>query len=131
MSVPQCFDYSLHINSEFNMLISDLSYFESISESGCPIVGGVVLGIAADAIATGSDSLTLTSTNATIKTIANGRGAIAKGTGSALAVGYSPYADTDFYAAGFDKVKVKSRSAKGDDFAFDSIRVIAIDLPNR
>ncbi len=111
------------------MLISDLSYFEDLPNSGCSSAGGAILAIDAVASASGANSLALTTTDITIKTIANGRGAIAKGKGSALAVGSDPYADASYYAEGFDKVKVKEKSGKGGNFAFDSIKVMAIDLP--
>ncbi|MGB7087126.1 MAG: hypothetical protein WBD47_16320 [Phormidesmis sp.] len=110
------------------MLISDLPYLESVPEN-LSVVGGALLSIEAVASAGGSDSLALTSTDTKFKTKANGR-VVARGKGLALAIGDDPYADTFYYAEGFDKVKVKTKHKQRKNFAFDKIKVIAVDFPD-
>ena len=115
------------------MLITNLPHFEKIESSveSDSITGGTQLSIDALAIALGDGTLAEGTTNIQIRTIANGKGTIARGKGSALAIGDTAFADVSYSAAGFDKVKVKGRSATGKNFAFDSIKVIALDLPNK
>lgn len=112
------------------MIISDLPHFENIPKSGS-IAGGAQINIEALAIALGDNAFAEGTTSIQVKTIANGRVAIAKGKGSALAVGDSAFANVSYSAAGFDKIKVKERSIMGKKFAFESIRIVALDLPNK
>ena len=107
------------------MLISDLSYLDNISKTSS-ILGGAILTIDAEASSEGS---TLTSTSVSLKNA--GKVTIAKGTGTAISSGYNPDADVASYYEGFDKVKVKTRSVDGTNYAFESIRVLAIDRPNQ
>lgn len=113
------------------MLISDLSYLESLSKSKSSpshlISGGAVLEI--DAGASVNMGTTVTGVDITLKN--RGNVTIAKGTGIAIAIGTAPDADVEAYSIGFDKVKIKIRSKQGENYAFESIKVLAIDRPNR
>ncbi|MFM6413035.1 MAG: hypothetical protein ACKPH7_18700 [Planktothrix sp.] len=107
------------------MMISDLSYFEKISENEL-ILGGALLAVNAYAsVETGS---TLAITDVEVKN--KGKVTKATGTGTALAVGTNPLANVDVYYLGFDKVKVKVSSGQGEDYAFETVKIKAMDLPN-
>lgn len=108
------------------MLISDLPYLEKISEKNW-VLGGALLALEAEAsVGIGSS---LTSTDVDIKSNKNGKVTKVRGIGTALAMGTDPQADIYTYYEGFDKVKIKVRSGKGENYAFETIRVIAIDVP--
>lgn len=110
------------------MKIADLSHLENASENDL-IVGGASLAITANAFATGDDTYTDTITNIDFKT--NGKVTKAKGTGTALAIGSDPYADVNADYEGFDKVKIKPKSRKGHNYAYETIKIIAMDRPNK
>ncbi|WP_254173878.1 hypothetical protein [Planktothrix pseudagardhii] len=107
------------------MMISDLSYFEKISENEL-ILGGALLTVNASALVENGSTLAITDVEVTNK----GKVTKATGTGTALAVGTNPLADVDVYYLGFDKVKVKVRSGVGENYAFETLKIKAIDLPN-
>ena len=107
------------------MLISDLSYLENVSENDL-ILGGAALGL--DAFSSVGGGNTLTTTNI----ISRNKGPVTKATGigTAMAIGTNPLAGVDVYSAGFDKVKVKSKSGAGAHDAFETVTVKAMDLPH-
>ncbi len=107
------------------MMISDLTYFEKISENEL-ILGGALLAVNASAsIGTGS---ALTTTDIEVKN--KGKVTKATGTATALALGTNPLADVSAYYEGFDQVKVKVSSGEGEDYAFETLKIKAMDLPN-
>lgn len=110
------------------MIISDLAYLETITAAP-PISGGASLAVAAVAIAVGDNAYALTDTSTQLRTVGKGKVTLAKGKGTAIAIGSSPYADVSYWADGFDKVIVKSRSKQGENYAYDYIKVKALDLP--
>ena len=110
------------------MIISDLPHFEDITKTGS-VTGGAQINIDVLAIAIGDNTSAEGITSIQVKTIANGKGAIAKGKGSALAIGDRAFTNVSYSASGFDKVKVKKRSARGGKFAFESVKIFALDLP--
>ena len=110
------------------MLIDDLSYLENAPKNEL-ILGGVSASIAANASASGNNSL-ITDTDLTLKALRNG-GSKLKGTGIALAIGNDPTADVDYELEGFDKVKEKTRSLQGENFDLEIVKVKAIDRPNK
>lgn len=111
------------------MLITDLPYIETTDqENEC--LGGSTLVVEAKASARGFNTLAGTSTDTKAISIADGQGAIATGKGSALAIGRFTYADTDYYAEGFDIVKVNEINIEGKRVEYEKVRVIAIDFPN-
>jgi hypothetical protein len=114
---------------EIIMLIFDLPYLENLAEDQS-VVGGALLEVTAVAFAAGSSTYTQADTGVKLKTVGNGKVTIGKGKGTALAIGNEPYAYTDYYADGFDKVIVKGRSGQGKHYAASHIRVIALDLPH-
>ncbi|MBW4421216.1 MAG: hypothetical protein KME13_18610 [Myxacorys californica WJT36-NPBG1] len=83
------------------MLINDLSYLESISEPNT-VSGGILVGVTADALATGDPTLALTDTTTTIRELGNG-GFMGKGRGKAVAIGDDPLAFVNVFGDG-DKV---------------------------
>ncbi len=107
------------------MIITDLPYFEKISEDEL-ILGGALLAL--NAYASVDSGSTLTSTDVAVRN--KGKVTKATGTGTALAVGTNPLADVDLYYLGFDKVKIKVSSGTGDNYAFETVKIKAIDLPN-
>lgn len=107
------------------MLVSDLSYFENISENEL-ILGGALLSLTALAsVGTGS---TLAITDVEVRK--KGKVTKATGTGTAIALGTDPLADVSAYYAGFDKVKVKLSSGDGENYAFETLKIKAMDLPH-
>lgn len=106
------------------MLISDLSYLEDISENAV-ILGGAFLAL--DAFSSVDSGNTLTATNIILRN--QGPVTKAKGTGTAIAIGTDPLAGVDVYYAGFDKVKIKIKSGGGENYAFETVTVKAMDLP--
>ncbi|CAD5959899.1 hypothetical protein PCC9214_03117 [Planktothrix tepida] len=107
------------------MMISDLSYFEKISENEL-ILGGALLAVNASVSVENGSTLAITDVEVTNK----GKVTKATGTGTAIAVGTNPLADVDVYYLGFDKVKIKVRSGSGENYAFEALKIKAIDLPN-
>jgi hypothetical protein len=107
------------------MIITDLPYFEKISEDEL-ILGGVLLAVNAYASVETGSTFAITDVEITTK----GKVTKATGTGTALALGTNPLADVDVYYLGFDKVKVKVSSGAGEDYAFETLKIKAIDLPN-
>ncbi|MBD2353315.1 hypothetical protein H6G41_01545 [Tolypothrix sp. FACHB-123] len=107
--------------------IKDLSYLENISATEL-IVGGAVLAITPVAFAEGDDTYTSANTNINIKN--KGKVTKAKGTGTALAIGTKSLADVYVSYEGWDKVKVKTRSKTGKNSDYETVKVIALDLPN-
>jgi hypothetical protein len=108
------------------MKIADLSYLENTSENELILGGdGSVLGITAQAAGT----TTKTDTDVTMRNA--GKVTIAKGTGEALAIDKNPYADVDVYYAGFDIMNIKTKSKKGDEYAYEKVKVIAVDTPRK
>lgn len=107
------------------MIISDLSYFEKISENEL-ILGGSLLAINASASVENGSTLAITDVEVRNK----GKVTKATGTGTALAIGTNPLADVDVYYLGFDKVKIKVSSGAGEDYAFETLKIKAMDLPN-
>lgn len=108
------------------MLICDLSYLETLSEPNL-MGGAALLGI--DAGASVDMGTTVTGVDIDLKN--PGKVTIVKGSGIAIAIGTDPEADVEVYYAGFDKVNVKTRSRQGENYAFESIKVIAIVRPNK
>ncbi|PZV20508.1 MAG: hypothetical protein DCF21_04735 [Leptolyngbya sp.] len=108
--------------------IRDLAYLENLAEKKS-VMGGALLEVTAVASATGSTTYTLADTSVMLKTVGNGKVTIGKGKGTALAIGDDPYAHTNYYADGFDKVIVNSRSGQGKRYAVSHIRVFALDVP--
>ncbi|MEG4091602.1 hypothetical protein [Microcoleus sp. Pol12B4] len=107
------------------MLISDLSYLENVSENDL-ILGGAALGLAAfSSVDSGN---TLTTTDIILRK--QGQVTKARGTGTAIAIGTDPLVGVDVYYAGFDKVKIKSNSGAGANYAFETVTVKAMDLPH-
>jgi hypothetical protein len=113
------------------MLITDLSYLENVSENESILGGDSLLGITSYASAEGDVTYTLATANTDLKTVGNGKVTIGKGNGTALAIGSDPYAEVSYDAQGFDKVIAKGNSGAGENYAFDSVRVIAISTPAR
>lgn len=113
------------------MIISDLSYFENVSENEL-IVGGSLLGIASSTSAEGDNTYTLAGANTEVKTIGNGNVTKGTGTGEALAIGSNPEANVDVYSKDFKIVNVieNPHSGTGDNYAYEGVRVIAIDPPS-
>ncbi|NJL46284.1 MAG: hypothetical protein HC929_00695 [Leptolyngbyaceae cyanobacterium SM2_5_2] len=111
------------------MNIIDLSYLDTIAAE-TSLFGGASLAITAEALASGSNSLTLTDTNTLVRTVPSGKVTIGKGKGSAIATGDDPYANVSYWAAGFDKIIVKEGAKQGKSYASDALRIIALDLPN-
>lgn len=109
------------------MKIVDLSYLENVQDNE-PILGGASLGITSEAFGTG-DAYTLAIANTDVRTVGNGKVTIGRGEGTALAIGTDPYAATSYDAQGFNKVIAKNDSGKGQNYAFDSVRVMAIKTP--
>lgn len=112
------------------MLINDLPYLENVSKNE-PILGGdSALGITSYALAEGDNTYTLATANTSIKTVGNGLVTIGNGTGTALAIGTdTAVADVSYDAQGFDKVIAKENSGAGQNYAFDSVKVMAINTP--
>lgn len=108
------------------MLISDLSYIESITEHSV-VFGGVTLTIVADASV--SFGTTFTIVDLEMKSNKQGNVTKAMGTGTAIALGTDPSSEVNAYYQGFDKVKIKSRSGKGDNSAVETLTIKAMDLP--
>jgi hypothetical protein len=109
------------------MHVCDLSYLENASENQF-ILGGASGTITAVASAGGNNPAVVTETDATLKNKKNG-GAVFKGTGLALAVGEDPYANVDYTLEGFDKVKVKTKSGDGQYYAYEYVKIKAVDKP--
>ncbi|MEG4116056.1 hypothetical protein QUA43_00985 [Microcoleus sp. N9_B4] len=107
------------------MLTSDLSYLENVSENDL-ILGGAFLAL--DAFSSVDSGNTLTATDIIFRN--KGKVTKARGTGTAIAIGTDPLAGVDVYYAGFDKVKVKSNSGTGVNYAFETVTVKAMDLPH-
>ena len=107
------------------MLISDLSYLENVAENDL-ILGGALLAL--DAFASVDSGNTLTATNIILRN--QGQVTKATGIGTAIAIGTDPLAGVDVYYAGFDKVKVKIKSGAGENYAFETVTVKAMDLPH-
>ncbi|MBD2206295.1 hypothetical protein H6G33_29295 [Calothrix sp. FACHB-1219] len=105
--------------------IADLSYLENIKSE--LIVGGALLGITADASASGAEGLAETGTRVNIKN--KPQVTIGKAEGTSLAIGDGAVADVSVLYAGWDKVKVKVRSHYGDNYALTTVKVKAIDHP--
>ena len=126
-------NFSLKDNSKTPSLkIKDLAILEELSiENASGIIAGAQIGIEATASATGDDSSTIINGDTNLRTIANGRGSIGRGKGSALAIGDDPMADTSYTAEGFDKVIAKERNKKGKNSASSNVMVIGIDRPSR
>jgi hypothetical protein len=111
------------------MLITDLSYLENVSENESILGSASLLGITSYASAEGDDTYTLALADVDIKN--KKRKTIATGIGIALAIGEDPYANVDVYYEGFDKVKIKTKYREGENYAFEIVKVKAIDLPNK
>ncbi len=114
------------------ILISDLPYLENVLENESILGSASLLGITSYASAEGDVTYTLATANTDLKTVGNGKVTIEKGTGTALAIGTdTAIADFSYDAQGFDKVIAKRNSGAGENYAFDSVRVIAISTPAR
>ena len=117
------------------MKIADLSYIENLSENEL-IVGGDspnILGLSTYAYAEGPDgTYTLGAVDNSIKTVGNGKVTKARAKGIALAIGSdTAIANVDYYALGFDKVKVKTKSGQGENYAYEIVSVKAMDVPGK
>ncbi|MBD2195314.1 MULTISPECIES: hypothetical protein [Calothrix] len=107
------------------MNIADLSYLENIKPE--MIVGGALLGVTANASASGAEGLAETGTRVNIKN--QPKVTIGKAEGTSLAIGYDPVANVSVSYADWDKVKVKVKSHNGDNYALTTVKVKAIDHP--
>ena len=104
------------------MLITDLSYLESVAENELVFGGEAVIG--ASASAWGDDTFTLTDTDLRLKTNKNGKSKL-KGEATALSIGQQPIVGTYYDLDGFTKVKVKTTADDGEYFAYESITIKA------
>lgn len=113
------------------MLLTDLSYFEDVLDNKF-IVGGSGLGIISSASAEGDNTYASTNANTEVKTIGNGNVTKGTGTGEALAIGDNPEANVDVYSEDFKIVKVikNPHSGTGNNYAYEGVRVIAINPPS-
>ncbi|NBD15818.1 MAG: hypothetical protein GVY04_06620 [Cyanobacteria bacterium] len=112
------------------MFITDLSYLETISANESLLGGNSLLQITSYADAEGEDTYTLANANTDLKKVGNGQVTIGKGTGDALAIGAdTAIADVSYDAQGFDKVISIKISGAGENYAFENLKVIAIDTP--
>lgn len=111
------------------MLINNLSYLENTYGNEL-ILGGASASIIADASAKGNNSLASTDTDLELTTKKNGASRL-RGTGTALAIGEDPTANVDYALEGFDKVKVKTRYREGENFALETVKIRAVDRPNK
>ena len=104
------------------MLITDLSYLETVTENESISGGKAVIG--AYALAGGDDTFSLTNTNLRLKTNKKGKSKL-KGKATALSAGEDPIAGTYYDLDGFNRVKVKTRADNGEYFAYKSITIKA------
>ncbi|MBN8559820.1 MAG: hypothetical protein J0L70_04805 [Leptolyngbya sp. UWPOB_LEPTO1] len=110
------------------MQINDLNYLEHVLDVKT-ISGGVIVGVTADASATGDSSFTLTDTRTKVKELGNG-GSIGKGSGIAVATGTDSLAGVDLFGSGdkvIEKTKVKYFSNK--DTMIVKGKILVIDKP--
>lgn len=110
------------------MQINDLNYLEHVLDIKT-ISGGVIVGVTADASATGDSTFTLTDTRTKVKELGNG-GSIGKGSGIAVAIGTDPLAGVDLFGSG-DKVieKTKVKYFPNKDAMVVKGRILVIDKP--
>lgn len=111
------------------MLITDLPYLENVSKNESILGGDSALGITSHAYAEGDYTYTLATANVDIQN--KGQVTKATGTGTALAIGNDPYANVDVYCGGFNKVKIKTKSGQGENYAFESVKVKAMNVPGK
>lgn len=111
------------------MLINDLSYLEDIPAANSIVGSTAMVGVEANALATGDSAYTLANTTAKFRELGNG-GSIAMGRGTAVAIGDDPMAEIIAYGEG-DKVieKTRTRYFKNKNTEVARGFVIAIDQP--
>ena len=110
------------------MKIVDLSYLENIQASRL-IVGGASVGVEAYASATGDSTLAVTETEAQAKELPSG-GSIARGTGTATAIGDDTTASVSVYGEGDIVIgKTQTKEFENKDMTVAKGFVIAVDTP--